>query len=139
SQQRLSEFNRDPEKFISELTNLFDEQKKGTGKDLIEKQFAPIWIETPAYTQAQQEMIYETLNLMLKNKNKVFPDFHEYLKALIAFPTSGKTEADFLAWSDVLLKVMADKKNKKFTSELIESSALLFRDRTFFQNETIQW
>ncbi|MFN8864700.1 MAG: hypothetical protein ACK5W1_10325 [Flavobacteriales bacterium] len=139
SQQRLSEFNRDPEKFISELTNLFDEQKKGTGKDLIEKQFAPIWIETPAYTQAQQEMIYETLNLMLKNKNKVFPDFDNFIRSLVAFPKARKTDADFLQWQQVVLKMLADKKFKKNVSDFLETSATLFSERSFFQSDAVKW
>ena len=48
----------------------------------------------------------------------------KYLKALIAFPASGKSESDFLEWSDVLIRVLNDKKNKKFAPELAGDACL---------------
>ncbi len=137
--QKLEKFTRTENDCVNELYNLFESARQGRGREIIEAQFAPIWLQAASFTANQREQIYNVLDAMLKNKNKVFPDFHEYLKALIAFPVSGKNENDFLVWSDVLQRVINDKKNKKFAPELIESSALLFRDRTFFQNETMQW
>lgn len=139
AQQRLSAFSREPEKFIAELSDLFDEQKKGTGKELIEKQFAPIWLQQPAYTPQQQEMIFETLDLLLKNKSKVFPDFDYYIRSLIAFPKARKTDADFLQWQQMVLKILADKKFRKYTTEILESSVGLFADLTFFQSDAVKW
>ena len=137
--QRITQFDHEPQKFIEQLTELFEEQKKGTGKDLIERQFAPIWIDAPAYTTQQQEMVFETLDLMLKNKNKVFPDFENYILSLLAFPKSGKSDLDFMQWQEVVMRLMSDKKNKKFISEFLETSASLFTDRTFFRSDAVQW
>jgi len=137
--QKFEKFTRTEVGCAEQLYDLFESARQGRGKEIIETQFGPVWLQSSAFTQGQREQVYNVLDALLKNKNKVFPDFHEYVKALIAFPTSGKTEADFMTWSDVLLRVMSDKKNKKFTSEMLETSALLFRDRSFFQNETIQW
>jgi hypothetical protein len=137
--QKFEKFTRTEVECAEQLYDLFESARQGKGKEIIEGQFNPVWLQSSLFTQNQREQVYNVLDALLKNKNKVFPDFHEYIKALIAFTTSGKTEADFLTWSDVLLRVMNDKKNKKFTSEIIECSGLLFRDRSFFQNETIQW
>ena len=137
--QKFEKFTRSEAACADELFKLFESARQGRGEEIIEREFAPLWLQPTSFTPAQRQQIYDVLDALLKNKNKVFPDFHEYIKALISFTTSGKTVEDFNTWSDVLLRVMADKKNKKFTSELLESSALLFRDRSFFQNETIQW
>jgi len=137
--QKFEKFTRTEVGCAEQLYDMFESARQGRGKEIIEAQFNPVWLQASSFTQNQREQVYNVLDALVKNKNKVFPDFHEYIKALIAFPVSGKTEADFLTWSDVLLRLMNDKKNKKFTSEMLESSALLFSDRSFFQNETIQW
>lgn len=137
--QRLSQFTREAEPFIDELSGLFNDVKKGTGKDFIEKEFAPIWIDQPAYTVMQQEIIYETFDTFLKNKNKVYPDIENYVIALIAFPKSGKTDADFLQWQTVLSKMMAEKKVKKYVPEFLETSALLFTEKTFYKSDAVKW
>lgn len=136
--QRLSSFSREPEKFLEELKDLFDEQKKGTGKELIDRKFAPMWL-SGAYNAMQKEMIYESLDLLLKNKHKVFPDFDNYIASLLAFPKSGKSDLDFLQWQDVLMRLMADKKFKKYVPEFLETSASLFTDRTFFTSDAVKW
>ena len=137
--QQLYQFSRQREKFLEELSGLFNEVKKGTGKDFIEKEFGLVWFPTNAYTDQQQEIIYETFDMFLKNKNKVYPDIENYVKALIAFPKSGKTDKDFLEWQTVLTKMMADKKVRKYVPEFIETSVGLFTDRVFFRSEAVQW
>ena len=137
--QKFEKFTRNETAVLEELTALLESGRQGRGVELVERQFAPIWLQPRSFTQPQREQVYDVLDALIKNKSKAFPDFHDYLKALMAFTTSGKSEADFNTWSDVLLRVMADKKNKKFITELLESSALLFRDRCFFENETIRW
>jgi hypothetical protein len=137
--QRIDKFTHEPEKFLEELTELFNDVKKGAGKEFIEKEFAPIWVDVPAFSAQQQEMIYETFDTFLKNKNKVYPDMETYVIALIAFPKSGKTDADFIQWQTVLGKMMAEKKVKKFVPEFIETSAGLFTERTFYKSEAVKW
>jgi hypothetical protein len=133
--QKFEKFTRTEVGCAEQLYDMFESARQGRGKEIIEAQFNPVWLQASSFTQNQREQVYNVLDALVKNKNKVFPDFHEYIKALIAFPVSGKTEADFLTWSDVLLRLMNDKKNKKFTSEMLESSALLFSNRSFFQND----
>ncbi len=137
--QKFDKFTRSEVACAEQLFDLFESARQDRGKEIIEGQFGPVWLQASSFTPEQREQVYSMLDALLKNKNKVFPDFHEYIKALTAFPTSGKTTADFMQWHDVLMRVIVDKKNKKFTSELLECSALLFRDHSFFQNEVIHW
>ena len=137
--QKLEKFTREDETFIDELSKMFDDVRKGEGKEFIQKQFAPVWINDQAYKLKQQDIIFETLEMLLKNKSKVYPEFEQYIKALIYFPKSGKSEQDFMEWQSVLLKLIADKKLKKYLPEFLEASAGLFENRTFYKTETIQW
>ena len=78
--QKLTEFSQGGEKFIEELTELFKKERRDEGKDFIEKKFAPIWIDEPAYLPHQQELVYITLNQLLKNNNKVYERFTKNTK-----------------------------------------------------------
>jgi hypothetical protein len=137
--QRIEKFTHESEKFVEELTELFNDSKKGVGKEFIEKSFAPIWIDAPAYTAQQQEIIYETFDMFLKNKNKVYPDMEDYVNCLLVFPKSGKSDLDFLEWQNVLAKMMADKKIKKYVPDFLETSAGLFTDQVFYQSDAVKW
>ena len=137
--QKIEKFTREDEPFIDELAKMFDDVRKGEGKEFIQKQFAPVWINDQAYKLKQQEIIFETLEMLIKNKSKVYPEFEQYIKALIYFPTSGKSEKDFMEWQTVLAKLIADKKLKKYLPEFLEASAGIFENNTFYKTETIQW
>jgi hypothetical protein len=139
AQQKLEKFTREPEKFIKELSDMFDGSKKGTGKDFVEKEFGPLWGEAPAFSASQQEQIYNTMDLMLKSKSKIFPDMNDYLHALIAFTNAGKTDLDFVQWQEVLTKMLSDKKVRKFAPDFLESSYNLFADLVFFKNDAVSW
>lgn len=137
--QKKDSFTHEPVKLVEELSSMFNEIRKGEGKNFIEKNFAPIWIDQPAYNVQQQEMIYETLDMMLKNKNKVYPEFEHYIRALIAFPSTAKPASEFTEWQTMVIKTLNDKKFKKYLPQVLESSAGLFEKRCFFQSETVEW
>jgi len=127
------------EKMLSFLTKLFEDYKKDSGKQLIDKTLAPMWLEGNAYTTDQKIKFRETITLFLDSKSKVFPDFENYVQAFVLFPNSQKSEAELLAWNDIVIRIYSDKKIKKFGSEYVESSIGLFRDLTFYKTESIAW
>ncbi len=136
--QRISKFTHEPEKFLQELIGLFNESKKAQGKDFVEKQFGPLWLGD-AYSATQREMIYETSDQLLKSGAKIYPDFENLLLLLIAFPNSGNTVLDLVNWNEVLLRSLSDKKLKKYYSDFLRTSTLLFRDLTFYETDGVQW
>lgn len=137
--QKLEKFTHADETFIDEIFELFETTRKGTGKDFITKEFAPIWIDPENYTADQKEMIYNTLDAMIKAKSRVIPEFQEYLKSLIYFPESGKTDLDLIDYNNALVRLLQDKKNKKYTFEFIEAVSGLYQNKTFYRTETVQW
>ena len=93
--QKVVNFSTDKEEFIKQLSGLFNEQRKGTGKDIIEKQLEPIWVKNPVFSSEQEKKIIETLDLMLDTKVKVFPDFEKYILCLIALGEKPITPQSF--------------------------------------------
>lgn len=137
--QKLEKFTREDEAFIDELVELFETNRKGTGKEFVGKEFAPIWIESTTFTTTQKDMIYETMDGFIKAKSRVFPEIQDYLKSLIAFPKSGKADKDLLVYHNALNKLFGDKKNKKHIAAFVESISGLYTDKTFFRTETVKW
>ena len=74
--QKVVNFSTDKEEFIKQLSGLFNEQRKGTGKEIIEKQLEPIWLKNPVFSSDQEKKIIETLDLMLDMKVKVPTNLH---------------------------------------------------------------
>lgn len=137
--QKIDQLPEGDEKMLSFLTKLFEDYKKDSGKQLIEKTLAPMWLEGTVFSTAEKTKFRETLTLLIDSKCKIFPDFENYIKAFILFPTSKKTEAELLDWNEIVLKIYSDKKLKKFGSEFVESSIGLFSDLTFYKTEWIAW
>jgi hypothetical protein len=138
--QKGEKFIRDnPEKFIEQLSAFFDDSKKGYGKEFIEKEFGPLWIENNKYSASNQQRIYSTLDEMSTNKCKVFPEFDEYIKAIIAFEAAGKPDEEFVTWDDVLNKIIKDKKLKRILPTFLETSHYLFQENVFYRSESVSW
>ena len=137
--QKLVNFSTNKEEFIKQLSGVFNEQRKGTGKDLIEKQFEPLWIKHPAFSADQEKIIIETLDLMWDLKIKVFPDFDKYIQCLIAVPEKGITPAKFQEWHTVLVGMLNDKKLKRHFGIFLESSLSLFNEKKIYESEASYW
>ena len=137
--QKNEKLPENDEKMLSVVTKLFEDLKKDSGKDLIQKTLAPMWLEGNVYSTNQKAKFRETLTLFLDTKCKIFPDFENYINAFILFPTSQKTENELLAWNDIVIRIYSDKKIKKFGSEFVESSIGLFKNFTFYKAEAIAW
>lgn len=139
SAQKGEKLPEEDEKMLSYLTKLFEDQRKDYGKDQIEKKLTPMWLEGNVYSEAQKKQFREMLTLFIQIKAKVFPDYDNYIQSFIYFQNSGKSEAELKEWNDLVIKLYSDKKLKKYGAEFVESSLGLFRDLTFYKNESLQW
>ncbi|MDP4817591.1 MAG: hypothetical protein NWR69_01130, partial [Flavobacteriales bacterium] len=139
SAQKGEKLPEDDEKMLGYLTNLFEDQRKDYGKNQIEKKLSKMWLEENAFSQGQKNQFRATLNLFIEIKAKVFPDYDNYIQSFINFSNSGKSELELKEWNDLVVKLYSDKKLKKYGAEFVESSLGLFRDLTFYKNESLQW
>jgi len=63
--QKRESFSRLPEEFLKELENLFEIDRRGSGKELIKENFAATWIQTDRLSEDQREEIIVFCELVL--------------------------------------------------------------------------
>ena len=137
SAQRKKDFSTDRESFVKELADFMGSSKK-EGKKFIDKDFSPVFLEG-ALSIDQQTIVIETCNRLLKAKFTPYPEFFEYISAIVAYPGSGKNNDFFMQWHEVIYKMIDDRKLKKDLDDFLASSATLFEDRTFYSSGSVQW
>lgn len=137
--QKVVNFSTDKAEFIKQLSGLFNDQRKGTGKEIIEKQLEPIWVKNPVFSADQEKKIIETLDLMLDTKMKIFPDFEKYILCLVALGDKPITPKTFDNWSTTLNAILRDKKNKRHFTVFVETSLELFKDNKIYESESVSW
>ncbi len=124
--------------FIEDLTNHFNYYKKKEGKKFIEDEFALAYTEE-SFNVSMHKSVVKISNLLLKNKVKVAPDFENWLKNLMAYSKSEKSEAYFNSWITFIEKLQDSKKTKKFTGEFMSISLSLFEENAFYNTPAIKW
>jgi hypothetical protein len=133
--QTIKIFSPDPVKFVDEMQQFLGETNRKDGDKLIEI-FKPAW-NSGKFTQQQQTDIYRTANAMLKKRMKAFPDFSNYLSALINFSQSNQSSASFAAWQESLDKLLTGA-IRHFSNYIITCNNL-FRDNTLYQSSSTEW
>jgi len=128
----------DPDKFIKELSDFMQASKKKEGKDLVEKELAPVYL-TEAYSPPQRARVVDFANLLQSEKFKSYPHFESFIHCLINFPKSGLSEQEFYDWLLFLMKMIEDRKTKKYLDEVLASSASLFFDNTIVNLPAAKW
>lgn len=135
SAQGLKSFSPDPVKYIQEMKTFLSETDKKEGEKLIEE-FLPVW-NGGKFSAAQQQEIYKTSNSMLKKRQKAFPDFKNYLNALISFAASTQSAASFNAWQASLDKLLT--LPPRHFSNYITTCNNLFRDGSIYTSASTRW
>ncbi len=87
---QLREFTREKQAFYDELTELLEDADKKEGKELMEENFGPFWLNSDIYNDAQKEKIYDVADLMLKKRLRPFPFYKSFVIALLSFPGSAQ-------------------------------------------------
>lgn len=136
--QQLKSFTHNPETFLGELATMMDASKKKIGKKFVEDEFTPAFM-SGRFNAQQQERIYAIGDKMLKAKMKSYPHFDNYLRALISFANSTKTEGEFSEWTDLVLKFAEQKRKKADFADFLKNSATLFEDNIFFKTTSVAW
>ncbi|MCB0762837.1 MAG: hypothetical protein KDC12_15025, partial [Flavobacteriales bacterium] len=136
--QRLTSFTHSPEPFLKELSDFMNASKQKVGKKFVEDEFTPVFLSAN-YNPNMQNLVYATCDLLLEKKMKAYPEFESYLRALIAFPNTGKDEAFFTNWHSIIHQIAEDKKMKKYAWDFLESSAGLYENRKFFESQAVAW
>lgn len=137
--QTIKSFTSDSVKFLDEMSTFFDFANKQEGKDFIEKTFKPYWIgEKSKMTPAQRKFVYITCNQMMTKKFRPYPEFKNFLTALMNYYDNNLSDKTFTEWQACTEKTMAKLNNKKI-SAFLEASEYLFEGNILFRSNALEW
>ena len=88
-------------------------------------------------TSTQQQDVYKTANTMLKKRMKAFPDFSNYLYALMSFAGSTQSDESFQKWQASIDKLLKGT-NRNF-ARFINTCNTLFASNTLFVSISTKW
>lgn len=121
--------------YLDEMELLLETSNKKASEELLKK-FEPFWLEGK-FTPTQQGTIMEMSNFMLKKRLKPFPDFSNYLQALMGFAVSGKDQSTFDNWHNSLEQMLTGT-TRRF-SDYLENCAELFAANTLYSSASTRW
>ena len=133
---QIMSFSSEPEKYLKEVQSYLGVVNKVDAKQFA-KEFEPIWFGS-SFSADQRAQIYSTSNLMAQKRLKAYPDFRNYLDAVMNFAISGRNEQDFNQWHETINKVMEGREKKRI-AKYIETCSNLFSDNTVFKSSSTIW
>ena len=136
--QSRKSFTHEPEAFVKELSDMLNASRKKVGKQFVEDEFGPVFLGLE-YSDAMRKTAYAMGDAMLKAKMRAYPEFEAYLRFLIAFPTSGRSESDFSNWHVVAMSLLENRKQKKYFDDFVLNSALLYGEGVFYKSASVTW
>jgi hypothetical protein len=133
--QTPKNFTREPAKFLTEMQAFLAATNKKDADKLIERFTVP-W-NGGKFNASQMDRIYNTTDAMLKKRLKAFPDFSNYLNALIGFSESTQSAQSFDAWHAGIDKLMTGS-TRNFSSYL-DVCYDLFASNTLYASSSTMW
>ncbi|MEO8117112.1 MAG: hypothetical protein ABI653_05630, partial [Bacteroidota bacterium] len=133
--QTPKSFTADPVQFPKEMQAFLESSIKKDAEDLMDK-FLPVW-QAGKFSAEQQKTIYQFSNDMLRKRMKPFPDFANYLNALIGFASSGQSNESFKNWHFSLEKGLGT--TTKRLSDYIENCYVLFSKNEIYESPSVTW
>ncbi len=125
---------KEPTTFLKDIQAFFEETNKKEA-EIIMDAFDPVFSK---FNGQQQQSIIATSNAMLKKRMKAFPDFEMYVKALVAFSSSGQSVQTFTAWHDATNKAIP-KLSVKRNGDFMEACFGLFSQNTLYESNSVKW
>ncbi len=133
--QTPKNFSHDPVKFLAEMELFLAATNKKDADKLIERFTVP-W-NAGKFSSEQQERIYNTVDAMLKKRLKAFPDFSNYVNALIGFSESDQTNQSFDNWHAGIDKLL--KGSVRNFSSYLDVCYDLFSTSTLYSSASTVW
>jgi hypothetical protein len=133
--QTLKNFTSEPKKFLEEMQSFLEETNKKESEEVLSK-FTDIWT-SPKFQHAWQEAVMRTSNAMLRKRMKAFPDFKNYLTALVSFINGGGNSERFESWQQSLDKLLL-LPTKNFTLYIAATNSL-FASNSLYESASTRW
>ena len=136
SAQAPKQFSSESAAFFKELKGFMELTNKKETEKLLD-QFEIIWMKEPKFTDDQQTIIIHTANDMLKKRMKAFPDYGNYLEALMGFTKSGRDLETFKKWHTSLDKMLTGTSRRY--GDYLEICAELFDGNILYVSSSTKW
>ncbi|MBL0053525.1 MAG: hypothetical protein IPP29_19550 [Bacteroidetes bacterium] len=133
--QALKSFTPEPKKFAEEMKSFLELGIKKQSDEIMDK-FLPLW-EGGKFTNAQQQLIYDNCNMMLKKRLKPSPDFANYLMALCGFIENNRSAAEFTNWHKAMEKSMT--LTPRRVGDFIENCYVIFAKNNLYESNSVRW
>ncbi len=133
--QAPKSFNTDPALWFKEMKEFLYETNKEQTKEIMTK-FDVVWNQGKI-TPEQQKIVIEMSNSMLKRRLKAYPEFSNYIVAVMGFTSSGQPSEAFVKWNQSLDKMLTGTVRR--FSEYLEISSGLFSSQTLFESSSTKW
>lgn len=130
-------FTNDQATYLQEMSAFLEGADKKEAKPFIENVFTPAWNGT-FLSASQRKRIVDLSNVMLKKRFEAFPSFRDLLASVAAFISSGRSAADMDTWLTCLENAGGSSRKQNLV-DLINMSATLFKDNTFYKGASVQW
>jgi hypothetical protein len=133
--QTTKSFSSEPTQWFKDVKEFLVASNKKDANDLMDK-FEPVWLQGKL-SPSQQSLVTDVSNAMLRKRLRPFPEFRDYINALIGFTTSGQSNEAFIKWHQSLDKMLAGK--TRLFSDYIETCSGLFASNTFYESSSARW
>jgi hypothetical protein len=139
--QTIKKFSNDDALFLKELGDFFNTPNKNqskTGKEFL-KIFTAKWDEGKINVE-HKTIVKNTCNKLLDLRYRPYPDFLNYLSAVVNFYDKGLQNKTFSDYHLCLNKLMNAKRVKRNElSDFIEFGKLLFFNNTLYETNVLRW
>ncbi len=140
--QNTKSFTKDKDFFIGELKALFENDKiadkdKKKSAEAMMIEFEQLW-NAGTFDENQKTQLLTVSNLMLKAKMRAFPNFINFITAVIDFKKSDQNDKSYSAWMKGVTSLLEFKKNRYFIP-FLENTSDLLKNNYLFSTNTIKW
>lgn len=112
---------------------------RGEGKDLMDDRFAPVW-KSDSISPAKRTLVKEMSNIMLEERFRAFPQFENYILAVLSYIDAGHPEEDFEKWNELLKNMLEGRaRRKQKFNNLLEQSRYLFAENVLYRSRSTEW
>ncbi|MCD4745039.1 MAG: hypothetical protein K8R58_01935, partial [Bacteroidales bacterium] len=140
--QKFTEFSKDSESFISEMTNFFQKISIKKNKEKCEKLMETFSLEWTSgkFTNEMKEDIYNISNLMLKRRLKAYPHFFHYLSCMVSIVNFEQSLVrSCRAWNLCLDELVNIKHSSRPFTSFLDISYNLFSDNILYKSKATLW
>ncbi len=139
--QTLRTFTHESEPFINELTGLFNEIRIRENRQMAQETinaFTGYWF-AGNFTHDQQQLIYQTADLMLERRLRSFPDFRQYFHAINTLIKYEVLAVDFDTWLQSLHDELENNRNTRHFSALTDFATDFFEEGVLSASRIYTW